>query len=202
MAELSRYEETATNPDTGLEEVVEANTTDAEGSEFISETVLQAHDDATLVDYHRRVIYGNDGIRVEGNTFTNVGFAEQIVEFDDTGRPVAQAIYDVTYGPKAKEYGDGSYWRQPSFSRDITGHTTLSGLVAVISSTNPFVKGDVLVTLPAGYAPNVAETFVCVTDSGFARVDVLPSGEVKLNTTMNVTSYISLSGIHFFSPQG
>lgn len=196
MAELNKVE---LKDSTGA--VYQTDKTEAVGSDFVATTILD-NDDPLLVDYVRKVTYGNDGIAVEGTTFTNQAFHEQIVEFDDTGRPVAQAVYDIQLGAKAKDYGDGSYWRQASFSRDITGHTTLGGLIAVAVSTTPFVKGDVIATLPAEIAPNVAETFVCVTDSGFARIDVLPTGEIKYNSSASTTLYVSLSGIRFFSPQG
>lgn len=153
-------------------------------------------------DAQMNVAISSAGIETFGNDFLGNEFEEWFVQFDDLGRPVSRVNFDdITLGAKCKVYGDGSYWRQHGFSQDITGYITLSGLVAVLNSADPIVNGTVIATLPSGFAPNVAEMFICGSNIGPVRIDVLPTGEIKYNGTGSITQYVSLSGIRFVAPQ-
>jgi hypothetical protein len=127
------------------------------------------------------------------------------MEVDDVGRAISNQNYDdMIIGTKVKPYGDGSVYKQPSFTQDIDGYTTVSGLLAVVNSLDPIVSGTVLATLPVDVAPNQQEIFVVNTDAGFARVDVKQNGQItaSLPSGASVTKYISLSGIRFPTRQG
>jgi hypothetical protein len=156
-------------------------------------------------DYVNEISYGANGISASGVGYDSHEFATTLLEVDDVGRAISNQNYeDMIIGAKVKPYGDGSTYKQPSFTQDIDGYTTVSGLLAVVNSADPIVNGTLLATLPVDVAPNQQEIFVVNTDAGFARVDVKPSGQITatLPTGASVTKYISLTGLRFPTRQG
>jgi hypothetical protein len=156
-------------------------------------------------DYVNEISYGANGISASGVGYDSHEFATTLLEVDDVGRAISNQNYeDMVIGAKVKPYGDGTTYKQPSFTQDIDGYTTVSGLLAVVNSLDPIVSGTVLATLPAWAAPNQQEIFSVVTDAGFARVDVKQNGDItaSLPSGASVTKYISLSGLRFPTRQG
>lgn len=167
-----------------------------------SATYPKDPDDTTqIVDAQNNVAVSAAGIETFGVDYLGNEYEEWFVQFDDRGRPVSRVRFDdITLNAKLAPYGDGSYWRQAGFSHDITGHISMSGLVKVVSSTNPIVNGDVIGTIPAEFAPSLAETFIVVSNIGQVRVDVRPTGEIVYSGSASITQYISLSGIRYVAP--
>jgi hypothetical protein len=157
-------------------------------------------------DNVQKVTYTSNGIFTEVTNFVGETVEGAIIELDATGNAVAAVegveTDAITLGANLKPYGDGTFWRQPGISRDLDGYTSLSGLVALIDSTNPIYPGDIIATIPAMVAPNLAEMFIVGSNIGPVRLDVNPTGEIKYTGTANITQYVSLSGIRFVSPQG
>lgn len=156
-------------------------------------------------DYVNEIYYGANGISASGVGYDSHEFVNTLMEVDDVGRAISNQNYeDMVIGAKVKPYGTGTTYKQPSFTQDIDGYTTVSGLLAVVNSADPVVSGTVLATLPVDVAPNQQEIFVVNTNSGFARVDVKQDGTIvaSLPAGATVTQYISLSGIRFPTRQG
>lgn len=84
-------------------------------------------------------------------------------------------------------YGD--IYATAAFYKDAFGIVRLRGLVKSGSSRSA------IFTLPAGYRPSAAHTFICDVAGGVGRIDVLSGGDV--HTWDGSSTYQSLSQISF-----
>ncbi|MDD5091765.1 MAG: hypothetical protein PHQ23_12730 [Candidatus Wallbacteria bacterium] len=89
-------------------------------------------------------------------------------------------------------YGGG--FAAASYFRDSLGIVHLKGNIK--SGTIP----STAYTLPIGYRPVETQTFNGSVDSGSCRIDILPSGEIQLDTSCSATR-TSLDGISFKAEQ-
>jgi len=199
LDDVIEYKEDGTTKETD-------NQTQAVGSEFKAVTTIYNTTDPleegyTPHDYVRTVSYSANGINVDVVTLDGTIYNRQIIEFDETGRPLAEQDWDsLVLDAKVVPYG-GSTYKQPSLSTSIDGYTTVSGLVKLVNSANPLVPGSVIATMPAELAPEAQEMFIVGSNIGPVRVDVKQDGTIQYNGTANVTQYIAFSGIRFVSPQ-
>lgn len=87
-------------------------------------------------------------------------------------------------------YSDSNgMYSPPSYTKTSDGVVTLRGLVRSSSG--------VIFTLPPGYRPKERTLLQTVSIDQFARVDIMPTGEVTMMTGSNV--WFSLDGISFIS---
>ncbi|MCA9571505.1 MAG: hypothetical protein KC656_26890, partial [Myxococcales bacterium] len=93
-------------------------------------------------------------------------------------------------GPGVEAYTHAEY-RSPQIEKS-GGVVRLSGFVKRTGSTWPKIG-----TLPAGYRPSARRIFHLNTNDGFARVDVLPNGDVLVVHGGTAYPMIALSGIRF-----
>lgn len=158
--------------------------------------------DATQTnDYVQKLVISNNRIYSEITDYYGEVYETTILETNEVGLPVAGQQNPFVKNAKVKDYGDGTYWKQPSLSRGLDGFTSLAGLFAVVNSANPIVNGDVIATIPDELAPNLAEMFIVGSNIGQVRIDVKPTGEIVYNGTASITQYVSMSGIRFLSTQ-
>lgn len=176
----------------------------AEGSSIRCERIeyRDTTDSMQTADKVVNVTYTNNGVFTSGNDFFGNEFSYVPFELDDIGRPISNFTEDeLVIGSLVKPYGDGSVYAQPELFQTTDGFIRLSGLLSVVSSTNPVVQYSVLATLPAQFAPNQQRIFVVQSNIGPVRVDVKQNGDVILAENKTVTQYISLDNISFPAPQ-
>lgn len=88
------------------------------------------------------------------------------------------------------DYATTRIYQRGGVRKDALGRVHLRGLVARTSGAS-----TVIGVLPLGYRPAMRSMFAAYSDTGVARVDVAPNGEVVL--VAGGTTYLSLDGINF-----
>jgi hypothetical protein len=124
-------------------------------------------------------------------TYVNGGVGYSWISLD----PIIYSISPVVPGPNLLNgwvnYGPGH--QLASYSLVDEG-VYLCGLL----KHSAYPMGKTLYTLPAGHRPAAREAFVTAGNGGaYARVDVLPDGQVQLIATTPTAGYLSLANIHF-----
>lgn len=129
----------------------------------------------------------------QSDGFVGIGTEAPIARLDVNGDVViaGSIINDAIQLPVLQNnwvnYDAG--FEQAGYFKDKFGIVHLKGLVCSGSSA-------VIMTLPEGYRPAGQLLFTVVSGNGFARIDVLNNGEVKLIGTYD-SEYVSLTGISF-----
>lgn len=100
-------------------------------------------------------------------------------------------------------------WQVPTFQNNWVNYDTTYNTAGYYKDADNrvHVKGlvktgtanTVIFTFPAGYRPLKRGIFVTVSNNAIARIDVLPTGEVKMETGSN--TWISLETISFLAEQ-
>ena len=81
--------------------------------------------------------------------------------------------------------------------KDPWGVVHVSGMIKGGTAT----AGTPILQLPEGYWPEKQQPFACVSNSKFARVDVVPNGQLYAQAGVDST-WLSLSGITFRAKEG
>lgn len=103
----------------------------------------------------------------------------------------AKPYHDLVLLNGWEHFGGG--YQGGSYTKDITGHVQLRGLV------RRGALGSVVANLPAGYRPKETLVFLCGTYNGYARVDVLPNGNVIWAYYGEGNTWLTLNSIRFLS---
>jgi len=90
----------------------------------------------------------------------------------------------------------GSTYPSAGYTKAADGVVMLKGLIGGGSTT----QSSVIANLPAGYRPKERQIFDSVSNGGFARLDVWPTGEVVVNAVSS-NVWLSLSDIKFVAEQ-
>lgn len=84
-----------------------------------------------------------------------------------------------------------------SYTKAADGIVSLRGLI----KSGSISSGSVIANLPAGYRPAERQIFDVVNNGGFARVDVLPTGDITINTGVTSNGWLGLNDIQFVAEQ-
>lgn len=96
-------------------------------------------------------------------------------------------------GTNVADFGSG--YDGPRYWKDSDGLVHLRGGVGFTGSVS---SGGTLLTLPSGFRPGFASSFIAPSSSGAVRIDVTTAGVVSCNGTAFTTGgFVSLSGIYF-----
>jgi len=90
----------------------------------------------------------------------------------------------------------GTTYPDAAYTKAADGVVSLKGLIGGGSTT----QNSVIAILPAGYRPAARQIFDSVSNGGFARLDVWPTGEVVVNA-LSSNGWLSLSDIKFVAEQ-
>lgn len=91
---------------------------------------------------------------------------------------------------------DTNTYPAAGYTKAADGVVSLRGLIGGGTIT----ANSVIANLPAGYRPAERQIFDSVSNAGFARLDVLPTGDVIVNGVTSNT-WLSLNDIKFFAEQ-
>jgi hypothetical protein len=91
---------------------------------------------------------------------------------------------------------DTNTYPPAGYTKAADGVVSLRGLIGGGSIT----QSSVIANLPAGYRPSERQIFDSVSNGGFARLDVWPTGEVVVNAVSN-NLWLSLNDIKFVAEQ-
>jgi hypothetical protein len=89
-----------------------------------------------------------------------------------------------------QDYATNPIYQRAAHRKSPLGRVYLKGLVARASGSS-----TVIGVLPVGYRPPMRVMTAALSDTGIARVDVAPSGEVVL--VSGGTTFVTLDGISF-----
>jgi hypothetical protein len=119
---------------------------------------------------------------------TGTGDLDIAGRFNADGGIITDSWSGVGYQNSWANYGSG--WPNAEYYIDPFDIVHLQGLVK-----NPTAGGTTIFTLPSGYRPATSIMFTVATNSGFGRIDIDTSGNVKhINGGY---AYVSLNGITF-----
>lgn len=90
-----------------------------------------------------------------------------------------------------------STYPSASYTKAADGVVSLRGLI----KDGSISSGSVIANLPAGYRPAERQIFDVVNNGGFARVDVLPTGDITINTGVTSSGWLGLNDIQFVAEQ-
>lgn len=90
----------------------------------------------------------------------------------------------------------GSTFAPVAYYKDSYGIVHMQGL---LKDGGVYTAGTILFTLPVGFKPAQEQIFVVNGPSSnqFARLNITPTGNVTLQTTLSASGWLSLSGISF-----
>lgn len=142
----------------------------------------------------RTLEYLQDGIELRNAT----GSLLSALRFIDDKIHVTGIFETESYNTPALSNGwqhfstTAGEWQRAAYWKDLSGVVRLTGMIKDGTTTN----ATLLFTLPTGYRPAKNETFLVVTSTGEARIDVYSSGQVRGSRGLDST-FTSLSGITF-----
>jgi uncharacterized membrane protein len=90
-----------------------------------------------------------------------------------------------------------STYPDASYTKAADGIVSLRGLI----KSGSISSGSIIAYLPPGYRPAERQIFDVANNAGFARVDVLPTGEITINTGVSSNGWIGLNDIQFVAEQ-
>lgn len=142
--------------------------------------------------------WGNDGYSIA------LTLGEETPDLKDLMALNAMQTPEVVV-PKASSVA----WQVPTFQNGWVNYDTTYNSAGYYKDANNrvYAKGlvktgtanTVIFTFPAGYRPLKRGIFVTVSNNAIARIDVLPNGEVKMESGSN--AWISLETISFLAEQ-
>lgn len=96
----------------------------------------------------------------------------------------------LAYANGWQDFGSG--WEIGHRARSVDGIVSLGGRVKSGTTT----AGTTIATIPLGFRPAAARTYLVATSAGAGAVDVFPDGAIKVNSGVSAT-WTSLDGVVF-----
>lgn len=100
--------------------------------------------------------------------------------------------FTAGFAHREGDTGDGFEWAE--FRKTALGEVQFRGMV---NATTDHTVGTILFTLPAGYRPARRRLLHVLASDGINRIDVLPSGDVRIDPNLYAGMWLSLEQLSF-----